>query len=90
MGRPKKNFYEGDEGLAIQNWMKDLDCHRKGERTRRMVLIRPIKKMTIGKKSCTRGETCRSTSGTVCSNFRHKKNCPPEDGGRIVLRAMRN
>ena len=31
MGRPKKNFYEGDEGLAIQRWMRDLDWQDRND-----------------------------------------------------------
>ena len=25
MGRPRKKFYEEDVGMAIQEWMRDLD-----------------------------------------------------------------
>ena len=31
MGRPKKNFYEGDEGRAIQRWMRDLDWRDRND-----------------------------------------------------------
>lgn len=31
MGRPKKKFYEEDLGMAIQDWMRDLDWQDRNE-----------------------------------------------------------